>query len=134
MGIRTFRDTNMNNELSKIIEKYIFLCSQMCKCADDYTKEKVAKHNKAMKALIQLKKKLHADANLTEQVYAVLLKSKDIYVRQSAATECLSLNIYTEESAKILKEICLQGNRMAAMGARRTLLIWEGKLDPNDPF
>lgn len=124
----------MNKITIKYVEYYIKLDSQLCKKKEDYIKEKVAKHNKAMKKLLALKEQIKADKYIAEQVYCLLLCCNDTHVRQSAATDCLSLNIHIEESLQILKDICKNGDRMAAMGAERTLLIWEGKLNPNSPF
>ena len=124
----------MNISASKNADKYVRLCAQMCKCADDYTKMKIVKNNKAVKERNLLKKQLYTDIDLCKDVYDLLLDNEDLYVRQAAATDCLSLNIHIDKSRQILQSICKHGNRMAAMGAERALLIWEGKLDPKDPF
>ena len=110
------------------------LCSQFCKEAEDYTKENVANHNKAIKKMNTLKKNIHDNAQLKEAVYGILLSNEDTYVRQSAATDCLLMGIHIDAAVQILKNICKYGDRMSAMGAKRALLIWEGKLDPNDPY
>ncbi len=123
----------MNTE-EKLIEKYINLCDMMCKEELDYTKEKVKIHNNAMRKMQNLTKGLRSDILLANKVYAVLLQNKDSFIQQSVATECLSLKIHIEASLSILKNISRKGSRMAAMAAKRTLLIWDGKIDPNDPF
>ena len=124
----------MNSDLNNYINEYIILCSQLCKHAGDYTKENVARHNNAMKKLCTLKEQLYVDPQLTESVYSALLKSEDTHVQQSAATDCLSLNILINDSVKILRKISRCGNKMSALTAKRALLIHEGKLSPNDPF
>ena len=135
MGYAIFWGRNMNtNNVRSFVDEYILLCTQLCKKADDYTKENVAKHNKAMKKLNVLRKEMYNDIQFAERVYKALLYHPEVYVQQSAATDCLRLNIHTNDSVKILKNICKQGDRMSSMSAKRTLLIWEGKLNPNDPF
>ena len=124
----------MKFNTSNYVDEYILLCSRLCKKAEDYTKEKVARHNTAMRRINKLKKSMYMDFELTEEVYKVLLNCEDPYVQQAAATDCLSLNIYVDASLKILKRISLCGDRMSAMGAQRVLLIWAEKLNPNDPF
>ena len=124
----------MKSNTNNYVDKYIMLCSQLCKTVEDYTNKKVAKHNRAVKKLIKLKEQMYADDELTEKVYKILLSYEDTHVQQSAATDCLRLNIYTYTSVKILKSIIQNGDRMSAMGAERTLLIWEGKLSPDKPF
>ena len=124
----------MNKELSKFVDEYIALCGQLCQKAEDYTRENVATHNRAVKKLNSLKERAHADLNFAEKMYHALLTHNDMYVRQDAATECLFLDIHVATSLEILKKISRGKERMAAMGAKRTLLIWKGKLNPNDPF
>lgn len=51
-----------------------------------------------------------------------------------AATECLSIKIHTKCALRILKEISKKGSRMSAMESKRTLLIWNRKINLNDPF
>lgn len=133
MGTSIFWGENMNNE-EKLIQKYISLCDLMCKEDADYTTQKVRTHNQAMKKMQSLTRNLSSDISLADNVYAVLLRHEDSFIQQSAATECLSLNIHIEDALSILKQISKKGNRMAAMAAKRTLLIWNGQLNPNDPF
>lgn len=52
----------------------------------------------------------------------------------AAATECLSIKIHTKCALRILKEISKKGSRMSAMASKRTLLIWNRKINLNDPF
>jgi predicted nucleic acid-binding OB-fold protein len=130
---RLFWAKNMNIE-EKLIEEYIRLCNLMCKEASDYTNEKVKVHNNAMKQMQSLTQTLRADMDLASKVYAVLLEHEDCFIRQSAATECLSIKIHTKHAISILKEIGKKGNKMAAMAAKRTLLIYKGKMNPDAPF
>lgn len=123
----------MNTE-TKFVERYVSLCSLLCKNESDYTKQKVKIHNKAMAELRSLVDEISADMYLADNIYGKLLHCEESFVQQSAATDCLSLKIHTKQAVKILKRISKYGNRMDAMAAKRTLLIWGGKLDPNDPF
>lgn len=124
----------MKLTIDNCVDKYVILCSQLCKTEEDYTKEKVSKHNIAMRKINKLKKSMYANPQLAEGVYGILLKCEDIYIQQTAATDCLLLKIHIDESIKILKRISKCSNRMLSMGAKRTLLIWEGKLNPYDPY
>ena len=123
----------MPNEVKKLVDEYVSLCSKLCQKAEDYTPKNVAQHNKAMGELSQLRQALHASPALAKEVYAGLLTHEDSYVQQSAASDCLSLNIHTKEAVHILKRIKRYGDSMSSMVAKRTLLIWEGKLDPAAP-
>ena len=134
LGTSIFWGGCMKLIINDCVEEYIMLCSQLCKKAEDYTKEKVARHNVAMKKLNKLKKNMYMVPELAENVYRVLLNCEESYVQQTAATDCLMINIHVDASVKILKRISSCGDRMSAMGAKRTLLIWEGKLSPSDPF
>ena len=134
LGVMVFWGESMKYDLNYCVDEYIALCSRLCRKPEDYTKEKVAMHNKCMKKLNALKKDMYTDVQLTECVYSVLLNHKDIYVQQSAATDCLTLNIHISKAIGILKWIIQHGDRMSAMGAKRTLLIWEGKIRASDPF
>ena len=116
------------------VEKYISLCSMLCKSPDDYNKNKVNNHNKAIRKLITLREELSKNDILSYKVYSILLENADIYIRQSAATECLNLNIHIEKSEQLLEYIIQKGERMASMGAERTLKIWRGEIKPTDPF
>ena len=77
---------------------------------------------------------MNTDSQLTESVYSLLLNCEDIYVQQSAATDCLLLKIHIDASVKILKKVSRSRNRMLSMEAKRALLIWKGKIGPYDPF
>ena len=124
----------MNKDLNVFVDEYIALCGQLCKKAEDYTRENVVMHNRAIKKLYSLKKRAHADRDFAEIMYHALLTHNDMYVQQDAATECLFLDIHIATSLKILREISRGREKKAAMGAKRTLLIWERKLNPSDPF
>lgn len=124
----------MELTINNCVDEYVLLCSQLCKNEEDYTKEKVSKHNAAMRKLNKLKKNMNTDSQLTESVYSLLLNCEDIYVQQSAATDCLLLKIHIDTSVKILKKVSRSRNRMLSMEAKRALLIWKGKIGPYDPF
>ena len=118
----------------EIIDEYVELCSHISKTADDYTKETVAENNKAMRRMNELTQKLNSDKNVANEVYGVLLDHADTHVRQCAATDCLFQIIHVERALKILKDIRRHGDKMSAMAAKRTILIWKGQLNPDDPF
>ncbi len=122
------------NKMIEFFDEYVKYVSQLCKKQEDYTKEKVAKHNKAVKNLLILKKQIKADKIIANEVYDLLLCYDDTNVQQSAATDCLSLNIHIDKSLQILKNVSKNGDTMSSMSAKRTLLIWEGRLNPNSPF
>ena len=124
----------MSREIYRYVEKYIELCSLLCKHEADYTKENIKIHNKAMKELNKLIAEISNDIEKAKCMYEVLLSQEDVHIKQLAATDCLNFNIYVKEAVKILKKISTSGNRMASMGAKRTLRIWKGELDPSDPF
>jgi len=124
----------VNSKVDHYVDEYIMLCAQMCKKAEDYTKEKVAVHNKAVQKMHTLQENMRVDPQFAERVYSVLLNSDDAYVQQSAATACLFSNIHIRTAVKILKRIRRRGDRMSAMAAKRNLLIWKGKLSPDEPF
>ena len=122
------------NEETVLVEKYINLCSLLCKDEEDYSRDRIKIHNKAMAELKRLADEIGADMPLAAKVYETLLYSQDAFIQQSAATDCLQLKIHINQAIKTLKRIQKNGGRMAAMTAKRTLLIWNGKLNPDDPF
>ena len=134
LGVKIFWSENMNYNINYYVEKYVLYCSQLCRDEDDYTKEKVKKHNQAMKSLNKLKEEIGIDIQLKNSVYSMLLNNSDIYVQQSAATDCLNNDIHITESLKILKRISNSRDRMASMEAKRILRIWKGEISPDDPF
>lgn len=124
----------MNNVI-RLFEDYIKYHSKLCNKREDYySKKNVLIHNKAMRKLIALREEIAADMDTANEVYKLLLSCENIYVQQSAASDCLKLNIHVDQSLQILKDIIENGDRMQSMAAKRMLLIWEGKLDPNSPF
>ena len=106
LGFTTFWGENMNAKADSYAKEYIMLCSQLCKKAEDYTKIKVRKHNKAIDKLNQIREEMSKDQELTEEVYRILLGCEDSYVQQSAASDCLRLNIHvhTKIALKIIKK------------------------------
>ena len=73
LGTAIFWSRRMKFNTSNYVDEYILLCSRLCKKAEDYTKEKVARHNTAMRRINKLKKSMYMDFELTEEVYKVLL-------------------------------------------------------------
>jgi len=120
-------------DVQVIVDQYIRLCSQLCQKPSDYTKENVRKHNKAMRELLRLTDKIKRSPEIMGAVFSVLLNQSDAYVRQNAATTCLNMGIHTAKAVGILEQISKSKDRMAAMGAQRTLRIWKGELDANSP-
>ena len=120
--------------MKRYIDEYVLLCGQLCKAADDYTKQKVKQHNQAMLKLLQLTEELCDDMPMAMEVYDELLKHEDLHIKHYAASDCLRIGIHTRQAVKVLKMVCRKGNRIAAMAAKRSLAIWKGKLDPNEPF
>lgn len=124
----------MNNVI-RLFDDYIKYHSRLCNEMEDYySKRKVLVHNKAMRKLIALREEIAADMDAANEVYKLLLSYENMYVQQSAASDCLNLNILVDQSLQILKDRIKNGDRMHSMAAKRVLLIWEGKLDPNSPF
>ena len=120
--------------MKQYIDEYVSLCGQMCKSAEDYTNQNVKRHNHAMKDMLRLVDQLHKDTQLLLSVYNELLKHEDMFVKHCAAADCLRFGVHTDQAVKVLKMVCRKGDRMEAFAAKRSLKIWEGKLDPNDPF
>ena len=118
----------------EIIDEYVELCSHMCKTADDYTPEKVAENNKVMRRKNELIHSFYTSEVIAKEVYGKLLDHPDAFVRQCAATDCLFQVIHVERALRILKDIRRHGDRMSAMAAKRTILVWKGKLNPDEPF
>ena len=127
----TFWGENMTKD--EYIEKIICLRSKLCQKPDDYTKSKVKIHNKAVRELIATENELGKDIDLAEQVYAVLIESEDMYIKQCAATACLFLNIHIKKAVKILEHQIKRGEVWEAMSAERQLKIWRGEISHNDP-
>ena len=125
----------MEYNVESYIEKYVLLCSKMCKKPDDYLdKKNVKKHNEAMKSLNKLTEELYKNTQLSCEVYYVLLNCEDDYVKMCAAADCLKLEIYVKDALKILKRISRSKDKMASMSAERILLVYKGKLAPDEPF
>ena len=124
----------MKTDKEQYIEEYIRLSGFLAKKPSDYTKKTTKKHNKAMKQLLLLEKDLSKNLQLATEVYSILLNNEDLYIKQSAATECLDLRICVDQSIEVLEYIRQNGERMASMGADRILRIWRGELDPSKPF
>jgi len=117
----------------KYVEKIIELWSKLCQKPDDYTKAKVKINNLAIDELIPLIEELTKDHDLSEKVFEELLENNDPFIRQNAASHCLSLNLHIEKSVKTLKGFLKHGKPWEAMGAERSLKIWRGEIGPNDP-
>jgi len=116
------------------IKKYISLRSKVCVKPEDYTKSKIKTHNKAVLELISLVNEIRKNNDLSEEVFSVLLDNEDIYIQQSAATDCLNLNLHVIKAIEILERVKKKGDRMAAMGAERTLKVWRGEIKSDKPF
>ena len=118
----------------RYVKKYIELYAKLCKNPDDYAdKSKIRKNNKAARALYVLDSELRKDIVLMEKVYSDLLENEDKCIRQSTASGCLAANLHIKRSVEILEHIARSNDRWEAMPAERTLKIWRGEIDPNDP-
>lgn len=117
----------MNEEY---IEKFINLCTILCKKKEDYTKTNILKHNKAMKKLAEIYNKLSNDKNNAEIIYNKLMNTDDENTRAIAASHSLSLNINLDKAQEVLNNIIENNNNpFEKFNAEMTLKVWkEGNL------
>lgn len=114
----------------KIIEQYIEYANieGQSKLDGDY---KIG--NKMSKKLSKLDSYLEENNDLAKIVLKELLKSNSIRARTLAAVESLRLNMYVEESLKVLEEI-VENKELGilSLGAEISLEIWKekGLLEP----
>jgi hypothetical protein len=85
-------------------------------------------NNKEFKKRDKLFQIVSEDIDLAKEVYSHLLAHSCITTKISSASECLKLNIYTDESIKILEEL----SKRTDIGVRRTnaemvLRVWNGE-------
>ena len=133
-GSTPFDEKGSRDYAVTLAARYMEISSQLCKKPSDYTKEHIRRHNRAMKERMGLAETIAGNLTLAQQVYRILLSQNDLYIRQSAATDCLNLGIHTVQSVEILTEISGSQNRMAAMGAQRALAVWRGEISASEPF
>ncbi len=108
--------------INEYMKKYIELCSEL----DDYSKEGVKKHNKAMKKLAKLFHKLEDDKKLAAEVYDNLMIHGDERVRATAAAHSLGLNVNLTKAQKVLKEIMRNSPEpLSRFNAEMTLKVWK---------
>ena len=124
LGFKIFWGGNLTI-LEKYVDDYILLCSKLCKDSNDYNRSKVQQNNRAYKKLTRLKLEISKDIATALNVYSILLNDQNVFIQQSAATDCLKLNIHIEESVHVLRNISHSTDRMRAISAKRTLLVWE---------
>ena len=125
----------MSMSVDEYVNAYRLLCSQLMIASDDFDEKNVQRHNRAMQRLIALQESMKEDGINTVEIYARLLNDEDIGVRQNAAIDCLlDLHIHTKQSLKILRWIGRHGDVAQKADVKRALLIWKGKLRPDEPF
>lgn len=108
--------------IDEYIKKYIELCFEL----DDYSKEGVKKHNKAMKKLAKLFRQLEDDKELATVVYDSLMNHGDQRVRATAAAHSLGLNVNLTKAQKVLKEIMQNSPEpLSRFNAEMTLQVWK---------
>ena len=112
----------MIDEYDEYIKKYIELCSEL----DDYSKEGVKKHNKAMRRLAKLFHQLENDKELATVVYESLMNHSNQRVRLTAAAHSLGLNVNLSLAEKVLKEISFNSHEpLSRFNAEMTLQVWK---------
>lgn len=110
----------------KYIKKFIKLCERLCKENEDYTKTNAVKHNKSMKKLAEMCKKLSYDKNNAEIIYNTLMKHDDENIRAIAAFHSLSLNINLEKAQEVLRNIIENTNNpIEKFNAEMLLKAWK---------
>jgi len=108
--------------INKYFDKYIELCLQL----DDYTKEGVKKHNKAMKQLAKLFNEIKENRWLAEELYDRLLSYQDERVRAIASAHCLGMNVHIDKAKKCLENISKTSNEpLSRFSAEMTLRTWK---------
>lgn len=116
----------MRKKASEIIEKHIAsdLVIESVSMSSDFKT-----HNKEMKKLSKLFEITSQDKELCEMVYSFLLKSENVVTLLNASTECLKLNIFTEESKNILTMLSKRNDiGIIRFNAEMTLKVWQGKV------
>ena len=118
------------------VEKYIQYRSKMCQSPDDYGIINTRVHNKAVDNLNSLIAEMLKDIDVTKKVYSILLENENSFIQQNSAGECLELTppIHVEKSIEILEHTIQYGEIWEIMGAERTLKIWRGEINPDDPW
>ena len=113
--------------MQEYVEKYLEICSALCKNPDDYTKANVKRHNEAMVELQSFVEELVKDREKAEKVFAELMDNEDIAVQASVCGNCLKYDILTEKAEKRLKKISRSKN-YHSFGAEMTLKVWRGEI------
>jgi hypothetical protein len=114
----TICDKNTNDDYKK---KYVELCMEL----DDYSKEGVKKHNKAMKILATLFHQLENDKKVAEVLFEQLMAFDDERVKAVAAAHSLGLNINLNKAQKTLKDIIKSSSEpLSRLNAEMTLQVW----------
>ncbi|MGH4118626.1 hypothetical protein [Clostridium sp.] len=121
---------NSVESAKKIIEQYIEYSNieGQSKLNGDYKTG-----NKMSKKLNKLESYLKENNDLAKIVLKELLKSNSIRARSMAAVDSLRLNMYVEESLKVLKEIANNEEYgILGLGPEISLEIWKekGRLEP----
>ena len=89
--------------MNEYYEEYVRLCLCLCLSKDYGNKNKVNKHNRAMRQLYHLQQEIreaHCDEILQQ-----LLQHEDERVKINAAHLCLQMNVYKEDARVVLQKI-----------------------------
>jgi len=86
-------------------EAYVELVSQLCGREDYGDKQKVRRHNAAMKKLQALQMKMCEDLGHASDAIEQLLESDYERVRVYIAYFCVEQNLYAEKAANVLRGI-----------------------------
>ena len=110
------------------MENYEAQFIALCLDCDEYTKEGVRRHNRAVKKLSALYRNLEEDKSFAEELYGRLLLHSDERVRSTAAAHCLGMNIHLSEAKATLRDIAANSPApFARFNAETTLQIWESQ-------
>lgn len=113
----------------EILNQYIESCEIIKKTLDsgDYKTG-----NKEGKKLIKVFKYLEKNVEQAKTILPQLFNEENINTRITSAAHCIALNIFVEESAKLLEiEAQNDNNGIFGFDAEMTLKVWreEGKLE-----
>lgn len=110
--------------INKEKDKFI----QLCKETEDYSKNGVKKHNKAMKELLLVFNEFEKNRDLALDFYRELLDNDDERVRDHAAAHCLRMEIHLDKAQSILANISeTSSNPLTKFSAGMTLNAWKDK-------
>lgn len=103
-------------------EEYISLSLNMNSENDYLDKNKIRKHNQAMKKLFQLQEKMNKNINLYINVLSDLMNFSDDKVRLLSSSHCLRQGINRDKAIKTLKIIAKTNIDRTISGAAEIIL------------